>query len=222
MPALLLGSISTVADTSELQRQAFNDAFADHDLGWSWGREEYVGMLADSGGASRIASYAAGREQDVDAAAVHSTKSRRFQENLATADISPRPGVVEAVRAARSSGWKVALVTTTSRANVEALLDALEPQLSADDFDVIVDVDDVDQPKPDPAAYRHALDRLGQDATECVAVEDNVEGVAAASAAGVACVAFPNENTGGQDFSTAERRVERIDYDELRALTARR
>lgn len=101
MPAILLGSISTLADTSELQRQAFNAAFAEHDLGWTWGREEYVGMLANSGGAARIAAYAAGRDQDVDAAAVHSTKSRRFQENLATADLAPRPGVVDAVRAAR-------------------------------------------------------------------------------------------------------------------------
>lgn len=221
MPALLLGSISTIADTSELQRQAFNAAFAEHDLNWTWDREEYVGMLANSGGAARISAYAADRDQDVDAAAVHATKSRRFQENLATSDITPRPGVVDAVRAARDNGWKVALVTTTSRANIEALLAALDPSLSSDDFDVIVDRDDVDQPKPDPAAYSHALHRLGQDAADCVAVEDNVEGAAAATAAGVACVAFPNENTSGQDFSIAERRVESIDYDELRALAVR-
>ena len=221
MSALLLGSISTIADTSELQRQAFNDAFTDHDLGWVWDREEYVAMLASSGGAARIAAYAADRGQDVDAAAVHSTKSRRFQENLAAADLAPRPGVVDAIHAARDDGWKVGLVTTTSRANVEAVLDALGPHLSAGDFDVIVDRDDVARPKPDAAAYTHALHRLGQDAAECVAVEDNVEGVAAASAAGVACVAFPNENTSGQQFPTAERRIERVDYGDLRSLAAR-
>jgi hypothetical protein len=53
--ALLFGSISTVADTSELQRAAFNRAFAEHGLDWTWDRDDYRAMLATSGGRSRIA-----------------------------------------------------------------------------------------------------------------------------------------------------------------------
>ncbi len=41
-----------------------------------------------------------------------------------------------------------------------------------------------------------------------VAIEDNVGGVAAAAAAGVACIAFPNENTAGDDFSAAAETVD--------------
>ena len=40
MPAILFGSISTVADTSELQREAFNQAFAEHGLDWRWDRDD--------------------------------------------------------------------------------------------------------------------------------------------------------------------------------------
>ena len=46
MPALLLGSISTVADTSELQRQAFNQAFEEHGLDWQWDQDQYRAMLS--------------------------------------------------------------------------------------------------------------------------------------------------------------------------------
>ena len=58
----------------------------------------------------------------------------------------------------------------------------------------------VDEPKPSPAAYRFALDKLGVQPDECVAVEDNVGGAKSADDAGITCVAFPNENTVEHDF----------------------
>lgn len=42
LSALLFGSISTIADTSERQRHAFNEAFAEHGLDWQWDRDEYL------------------------------------------------------------------------------------------------------------------------------------------------------------------------------------
>lgn len=219
MTALLLGSISSVADTSELQRKAFNDAFAAHGLDWRWEGEDYRSMLTGNGGAARVAEYAKTRGENVDAQAVHDTKSKLFQESLTTAAPAARPGVVEAVTTAKQAGWQVGLVTTTSRANIAALLEALSPELGADQFDLIVDSASVDQSKPDPAAYLFALERLGVGPHDCVAVEDNVGGVEAAAAAGVPCVAFPNENTGGHDFSAARIRVDRLQFEELQGLT---
>ena len=217
MPAILFGSISTVADTSELQREAFNQAFRAHGLSWRWDRDDYRATLDKSGGRARIADYASARGEDVDATAVHETKSKIFQESLATADLLARAGVVETVRGAKAAGLKVGLVTTTARENVAALLEALGPDLRDADFDVVVDATSVDEPKPDPAAYAFALERLGERADGCVAIEDNVDGVRAATAAGVACVAFPNENTAVHDFPTAHR-VDRLDLDDLRHL----
>jgi len=141
-----------------------------------------------------------------------------FQENLATSQLSPRAGVVESIQGAKSNGWKVALVTTTSRDNISALLGALAPDVQAQDFDVIVDATSVDHPKPDKAAYSFALQTLSEAPGDCVAIEDNVGGLRAAAAAGLACVAFPNENTAGLDFDGAERRVDRLDVDELQHL----
>ena len=215
MPALLLGSISTVADTSELQRQAFNQAFEAHGLDWRWDQDQYRAMLSKSGGQARIAEYAQSFGLTVDAKAVHETKSRIFQDSLAQADLAPRPGVVDSIKDAKSNGWKVGLVTTTSPGNVTALLGALSPHVQAQDFDIIVDASSVQQPKPDKAAYAFALDKLGEAPGDCIAVEDNVGGLQAAEAAGVACVAFPNQNTAGDDFTGARRRVDRLDAAEL-------
>lgn len=217
MPALLLGSLSTLADTSELQREAFNDAFAEHGLDWRWSREDYLAMLTGNGGADRVQQYAASRGEDVDAAAVHATKSRLFQERLRSGGAQARPGVVETIAQARAAGQRVALVTTTSRANLDALAAGLGGSPSLGDFDLVVDADRVAVGKPDPAAYVLALRELGEDPEACIAVEDNVGGVAAARAAGVPVVAFPNTNTVDHDFGDAPR-VDRLDLDELRGL----
>ena len=222
MSAILFGSISTVADTSELQRQSFNEAFAAHGLDWHWEREDYRALLSKSGGQSRIAEYADSRGEEVDAQAVHATKSEIFQRNVSTADLRPRAGVIETIDSVKSNGWKVGLVTTTSRANVTAMLEALRPDVRPGDFDVIVDSSSVDQPKPDRAAYSFALDQLHEDPIHCVAIEDNVDGLSSAVAAGVACVAFPNENTAGEDFDGAASRVERLEVAELQQLAEER
>lgn len=215
LSALLFGSISTIADTSELQRESFNEAFAAHDLDWRWGREDYREMLRGNGGADRVAAYAAERGQDVDAAAVHATKSELFQQK-ARGGLTARPGVLESLRSAREAGAKVALVTTTSPENISALVQGVDG-LSADDFDLVVDSSVVSQGKPDPAAYSHALATLGVDAADAVAVEDNVGGVQSAVAAGVSCLAFPNTNTAAHDFGGAARVIDRLDPAELPA-----
>ncbi|GAA3600501.1 HAD family hydrolase [Kineosporia mesophila] len=218
MPALLFGSISTLADTSELQRLAFNQAFAEHGLDWQWTQEEYRSLLGSNGGADRVREYARSRGENVDAAAVHATKSDLFRRSLASSPVVSRPGVVETIAQAKESGYRIGFVTTTSGANVQALLTALAPGVSAADFDVVVDASDVETGKPDPAAYRLALDKLGVDATACVAIEDNPGGARSAAAAGIACAAFPNENTRQQDFGPALPVGEELRLEELRNL----
>ena len=59
--------------------------------------------------------------------------------------------------------------------------------------------------------YEWALEQLELDALKAVAIEDNVGGVEAAAAAGVPCIAFPNENTAGGDFSAAAETVDALD-----------
>jgi HAD superfamily hydrolase (TIGR01509 family) len=218
MPALLFGSIGTVAETSELQRAAFNEAFDAHDLDWNWSQDEYRDLLKESGGERRIAEYASARGEEVDAAAVYETKSEIFRRTLADQAPAPREGVADAVAAAREAGYKVGLVTTTSRANVEALAAAVAPGVDIGDFDITVDKSEVEATKPDPAVYAFAAHKLAVEPGDCVAIENNLDGVSAAKAAGIAVVAFPGEDNADHDFAAADERVESLDFAALSRL----
>ena len=177
-------------------------AFAEHGLDWTWDRDDYRAMLATSGGRSRIAEYAEARGQTVDAQAVHATKSAFFRESLAGA-ATPRPGVVDASRAGPRhrdegrpgdddrSGERRSAARRARRGHRPRRLRRGRRLLQ------------VDQPKPDAAAYEFALRQLGEDPADAIAVEDNVGGVRSAVAADVTCVAFPNANTAGHDFPGA-------------------
>ena len=220
MSAVLFGSIGALADTSELQREAFNEAFRAHGLDWNWSRDEYRRLLTESGGKQRIAAYAESTGEQVDAAAVHQTKSEKFQESLRTQPITPRPGVTETVEQADRNGVQVALVTTTSGDNVAALAQALRPQIDVDRFALVVDSSSVEHPKPAPDAYRYAIESLHEDAVDCVAVEDNVGGAEAAIADGVPCVAFPGENNAGHEFPQSAHRVNELNFADLQAVVS--
>ncbi|WGH79410.1 HAD family hydrolase [Jannaschia ovalis] len=201
MKALFLGSIGTLSDTSELQREAFNAAFREHGLDWHWDRDAYRDMLRVAGGRRRIEAQAEAEGVEVDATAVHATKSRLFQEMLDAGRAEARPGIRELIETARDDGMLLGLVTTTSKGNVNALLGGLD--LSPDSFDVVVTRDNVTEPKPDPECYAHAAGALGAETKACIAIEDNADGVRAALAAGTTCYAWPNENTTDHDFSGA-------------------
>jgi HAD superfamily hydrolase (TIGR01509 family) len=215
MSAILFGSIGTIADTSELQRQAFNQAFKAHGLDWYWNRAEYLTMLETSGGQQRIIDYADSMGQSVDAEAIHRSKSEFFQNSLTNSQVQPRAGVIETIQCAKSQGLKIAFVTTTSQENISLLMAALQPSIQITDFDLILNSALVDRPKPDKAAYTFALEKLGESSDSCIAIEDNLGGLESAIAAGLDCIAFPNQNTAHHDFKKASYLVDRLDFDEL-------
>ncbi|WP_309731359.1 HAD-IA family hydrolase [Chamaesiphon sp. OTE_75_metabat_556] len=220
MSAILFGSISTISDTSELQRQAFNQAFKAHGLNWCWHRAEYLTMLENSGGQNRIADYADSMGQTVDAEAIHRSKSEFFQNSLTESQVKPRFGVVETIQRAKSKGLKIAFVTTTAQGNISLLMAALQPSIQVADFDLILNADSVDRPKPDKAAYTFALASLGEQPDDCIAIEDNLSGLESAIAAGLDCIAFPNENTADHDFKRANHLVDQLNFEELQKFLA--
>jgi len=215
MASILFGSIGTVADTSELQRAAFNQAFAHHGLDWHWSQDEYRTLLEKSGGRKRIEAYAQSQGQSVDAEAIHRSKSALFQQTLQAGQIEPRSGVVATIKAAKQRNLTVALVTTTSEQNVSQMLNALSPSLSAKAFDLVVNTALIEQPKPATDAYAFALQQLSEEAGRCVAIEDNLGGLAAAQAAGLPCIAFPNQNTAHHKFAGAALQVDHLAFDQI-------
>ena len=207
MPALLLGSIGVLAETSDLQRQAFNEAFAEAGLDWEWSRDTYAELLRDSGGRDRIASEADKRGETVDADALHARKSTLFQRRLVEG-VPLRDGVAQTMEDARARGWKIAMVSGTSVANVDAILAATN--LTRADFDVVTDGSEELPRKPDPAIYYLALERLGVAPDATLAVEDNPDGLTAARAAGIDCIAFPGALHDAANFDGAQTVTDRL------------
>ena len=196
MKAILLGSICTVADTSQMQLAAFNQAFKKHDLSWIWSPDEYSKMLKVSGGANRIQQYANSKGEKVNAAQIHLTKTQIFQSTLSSEGVSLRQGISAVLDYALTNSIMLGFVTTTTHGNVSEILKAtdVEPKI----FNVITTSDIVDKPKPHPEAYNTALNKLGLLPNQAIAIEDNLDGYNAAVKAKLKCISFPSSMQHGE------------------------
>ena len=67
MKAILFGSIGTLIETSNIQRESFNQAFKEIGLDWYWDQESYKQLLKKSGGTKRIEDFAEKKNANVDA-----------------------------------------------------------------------------------------------------------------------------------------------------------
>jgi len=127
---------------------------------------------------------------------------RRYAHELALIEAEElRPGIAEYLAAARRHGLKRAIVSSSTRPWVDMHLERLEEAVG---WDAICTADgDRTRAKPAPVLYLAALRLLGVEADEAVAFEDSPNGVLAAKAAGLFCVAVPNEVTRGLGLEEA-------------------
>ena len=199
--AILFGSIGTLVETSELQRTAFNQAFSEAGLDWTWNPDEYKIMLKKSGGRNRINEYATDRGEKVNAQKLHIRKTEIFDNMMKEEGISLRPGVANLIGYAIDNNVHLAFVTSTSDANVDAIFMALNGQLSRNDFNFIGNDKMVSKPKPDSEIYLKALSNLKLNAKDCLAIEDTEVSMRSAINANIKCIAFPGAMALDNDFS---------------------
>lgn len=128
---------------------------------------------------------------------------RRYAHELSLIEAEAlRPGIAEYLAEAKRRRLKRAIVSSSSRQWVDRHLARLEEAVG---WDAIVTADhDPARAKPRPDLYVEALELLGVRAAEAVAFEDSPNGVRAARAAGVFCVAVPNEVTRDLDLEDAD------------------
>lgn len=112
------------------------------------------------------------------------------------------PGVAELVVEAHDAGLSLGVASSSRTVWLETHLERLGLR---DRFGAVCGRDRVgDRAKPNPDVYLAALEQLGLDAAEAIAVEDSPHGITAAIAAGLRCVAVPNRITAPGDFSAAD------------------
>jgi len=208
--ALIFDVDGTLADTEEFHRQAFNEAFCDFGLDWEWTPELYTELLAISGGRERIAHYAArtGLHHDRSTllefvADVHRAKADHYRRMLRAGHVTLRTGVRRLLTEAREQKIHLAIATSSAYVNVKTLL---ELNLGGDWqtwFSVVATSDVVEEKKPSPAVYRYVLDKLGLPPNACIAFEDTVNGLKAATSAHIRTIITTHFFTRHQPFPGA-------------------
>ena len=212
LAALLFDVDGTLADTEETHRQAFNAAFLEFRLPYDWSADEYEQLLKISGGKERLAHFfeklsLPRSERDRllgSVAGLHRVKTERYAELVASGGSPLRPGIKRLINEALAAGVRVGIASTTTSANVAALLDAEMGPNAHKRFAVIACGDVVPAKKPAPDIYHLALATLGIGPAQAVAFEDSANGLASAKAAGLFTVVTPTRWTAGQDFGEAD------------------
>lgn len=155
------------------------------ELGGTWSEDikaQVVGTRLDVA-VPRILGYYGRPPEDAPRAA--EWLLRRVVE-LFAGPVTVLPGVRELLGAVRAEGVPSALVSSSYRVLVDAVLRHDFP------FDLTIAGDEVARGKPDPEPYLTAASRLGVDPARCVVLEDSGAGVASGLAAGCAVVAVPS------------------------------
>jgi HAD superfamily hydrolase (TIGR01509 family) len=127
--------------------------------------------------------------------------ARRLANQACTAGLDLLPGVADLLEALDAAGVPSAVASSSP---ADWVVGHLRERGLIDRFRAVCTGDEVLHTKPDPALYLLACSRLGVDPARAVAVEDSVNGVRAAKAAGMGAVAVPSSLTAGMDFSAAD------------------
>lgn len=198
LQALLFDHDGTLVDSEPLHHQFWVQAL--QPLGVHLSEEEYrlhdAGLPTSTNAVKMVARY----QLDLDPAALAAAKHQAEADFLAKHAFPLMPGALEVLHSCQALGLRLALVTGSGRAGIAATLRVygLESLFSA-----VVTREDVTHSKPAPDPYLLALQRLQLSAAQTLALEDTEHGVAAATAAGIRCVAIPNAMSQHHNFALA-------------------
>ncbi len=101
----------------------------------------------------------------------------------------------------RDNQFKLAVASSSPLRVINFVLDMFSLH---EYFPIVVSGECTDDGKPHPAIYLHTADRLEVEPSECVAIEDSINGVRSAKAAGMYCIAVPDKRLSQEEFQNAD------------------
>lgn len=211
LEAILFDVDGTLADTEEVHRSAFNEAFKEEDLDWHWSRDLYAALLAVTGGKERILHFirqhnpAGDLPEDLDGfiAGLHAEKTRHYVAQIEAGAVQLRPGVKRLLTEAHDNGVRLAIATTTTLVNVESLIShSFAPEVMSW-FEVVGAGNVVGEKKPAPDIYHYVMKELNLTPGQCIAIEDSANGLRSAMAAGLKTIITCNHYTQHDSFEGA-------------------
>ena len=194
MKSILFGSIGVLAESSEIQRRAFNEAFNEFGLDWYWNVANYIKMLQKPGGLNRIADYSNCKLSQSDIKKIHDLKIKHF-ESLSKNKMKPRKGILEVIDYGLKNHFKIGFITTTNKSTLDLITDNLSEFIDFSKFDLITSDENVLNRKPYPDIYNYALEKLNLDRLSSITIENTIESCESSIKAGLHTLFFPGEYT---------------------------
>lgn len=179
--AVLFDLDGTLADTMEDNYQAWRATLAEHGAS-DLPRDEYFPLegLNLKELAARLTERLATRPD------LNSVIARKEHHYLAKHHFRLYPGVIDLIERLKSSGVKIAIVTTGSRERIEKSIDKDLLEM----FDLLITGGDTKRGKPYPDPYLIAASKLGVEPCKCIVIENAPMGIAAAKSAQMYCIAI--------------------------------
>jgi HAD superfamily hydrolase (TIGR01509 family) len=213
--ALIFDFDGLIIDTESPEFQAWHEVFARH------GHELSRDLWADLVGRPRtyFDMYAYFKELNGPLTDLETLRSQRRARVIQLVLEQPvLPGVEQYLCEARALGLQIGLASSSGGDYVRGHLRRLN---LFDYFDATKCFEDTESHKPEPEPYLAVLDALGVLPGEALAFEDSPNGVAAARAAGIFCVAVPNPITRHLSLEHADHRVNSLADVSLQKLLSR-
>lgn len=197
--ALVFDFDGLILDTETPEYEAWQAIYAEHGcvldrqwwtraIGLPWGAyDSYAQLEAQCG-------------QVLDRVAIRARRQRHFFALLES--LPPMPGIVDYLDAAQQHGLGVAVASSSPR---HWVVDHLTRLGLLERFTCLRCAEDAPRAKPYPDLYLAAVAALGVAPQEAIALEDSPNGITAAKAAGLYCVAVPNAMTRDLALDHADR-----------------
>ena len=209
--ALLFGSIGTLIESSDIQRNSFNEAFKEAGLDWYWNEKDYRILLKKPGGTKRVEYFAEKNNVNVNASKIRNRKTEIFSNYIINNKQKLRKSVFEIIKYTKENNIKLAFSTSTTTNNVRAVFESLYSQISKEDFDFIGNKSFVKNEKPSPDIYKVTLKNLNLKPEECLAIEDTEESSKSAVNAGIKCIGFPGHYHIDDNFNICIKKINSLD-----------
>ena len=214
LQAIVFDFDGTILETETPDYQSWQEIFTEHGcdlamdlwctyIGTASGTFDPYGLLAEQAGVT------------IDRAAIRTRRRRRFHELVAQQPL--RPGVKDLLDAATSRQIALAIASSSTRDWVEEILATRHLRHY---FQAVYTANDVTAVKPDPTLYLLAVQALGVQPAQALAIEDSLNGLLAAKRAGLKCVVAPHGMTQHMVFAEADVLLPSLAETTLDALLA--
>ncbi len=212
LSAVLFDVDGTIAETEEYHRRSFNEAFKEFNLDWFWDEAIYKELINVGGGKERIMHHIKrawpemlnfkNLSKYIDS--IHKIKNEIFEDYMEDQSIRPRPGVLRLIKELKEKEIRLALVSSSSEANILNLFNKALKINPSDQFDLISHGDLTKNKKPSPEIYEWTLEKLRLPPQACIAIEDSPRGLESALRANINVIVTPSILTLDEKFKDAK------------------